>query len=58
MKKQNNYFGYGDKYSMRPENWGRQLRKNSQKLQNVTLTCMSYEKLFSRKLKKDTLPVI
>ena len=58
MKRQNNYFGYGDKYSMRPENWGRQLRKNSHKLQNVMLTSMSYEKLFSRKFKNDTFMFI
>jgi len=43
MKWVNCYFGYGDKYSMRPENWGRQLRKNHSKLQNVNLTCLTYK---------------
>lgn len=38
MKFENMYFGYGDKYSMRPENWPRQLLKNSAKLQGVELS--------------------
>ena len=38
MKFENMYFGYGEKYSMRPENWPRQLLKNSAKLQGVELS--------------------
>lgn len=38
MKFENMYFGYGYKYSMRPENWPRQLLKNSAKLQGVELS--------------------
>ena len=45
MKSQNCYFGYGEKYSMRPENWGRQLRKNSIKLQGVELTSLDFGKV-------------
>jgi DNA adenine methylase len=45
MKKENCYFGYGDKYSMRPENWRRHLEKTSQKLQNVLITNCDFEKV-------------
>jgi len=37
MNMKNCYWGYGDKYSMRPENWGRNIRRTSQKLQNVNI---------------------
>lgn len=37
MKVENCYFGYGDKYSMRPENWRRHLLLTSSKLQDVKL---------------------
>ena len=43
MKKENCYFGYGDKYSMRPENWPRHLRTVSDRLQDVELTCLDFE---------------
>ena len=39
MQFQNCYFGYGDKYSMRPENWPRNILRTSEKLQNVELRC-------------------
>lgn len=42
MKPQNCYWGYGDKYSMRPENWPRNIRRTSDKLQNVQLTCLDF----------------
>ncbi len=40
MQFQNCYFGYGDKYSMRPENWPRNIARASQKLQGVALRCI------------------
>ena len=43
MKAENCYFGYGDKYSMRPENWPRHLRTVSDRLQGVELTCRDFE---------------
>lgn len=43
MKKENCYFGYGDKYSMRPENWPRHLRTVSDRLQGVKLTSLDFE---------------
>lgn len=43
MKQQNCYWGYGDKYSMRPENWPRNIRRTSEKLQNVEITCWDFE---------------
>jgi DNA adenine methylase len=42
MNMQNCYWGYGDKYSMRPENWPRHLRRCSEKLQGVKITCQEY----------------
>lgn len=43
MNPKNCYWGYGDKYSMRPENWGRSLLKTSQKLQGVELINLDFE---------------
>lgn len=45
MKPQNCYWGYGDKYSMRPENWPRNIRRTSEKLQNVKLTHWDFEQV-------------
>lgn len=53
MKKQNCFFGYGEKYSMRPENWGRQLIKNNLKLKNVELYNLDFEELISKYKNKD-----
>jgi len=39
MQKQNCYFGYGDKYSMQPKNWPRNILRTSEKLQGVELRC-------------------
>lgn len=43
MNPKNCYWGYGDKYSMRPENWGRSLIKTSAKLQGVEFTNLDFE---------------
>ncbi|TAE33255.1 MAG: DNA adenine methylase [Candidatus Kapaibacterium sp.] len=43
MNPKNCYWGYGDKYSMRPENWGRNILRTSQKLQGVQITCLDFE---------------
>jgi DNA adenine methylase len=45
MKKENCYWGYGDKYSMRPENWGRNILRTSEKLQDVKITSLDFEKV-------------
>lgn len=45
MNKQNCYWGYGDKYSMRPENWPRNIFRTSEKLQRVKLTSLDFEKV-------------
>jgi DNA adenine methylase len=42
MNMQNCYFGYGDKFSMRPENWTRNIMRTSEKLQNVKLTNLDF----------------
>ena len=43
MNMQNCYWGYGDKFSMRPENWPNNIRRTSQKLQGVKLSCKDFE---------------
>lgn len=45
MKLQNCYWGYGEKYSMRPENWGRNILRTSAKLQNIEITCFDFEQV-------------
>lgn len=45
MNMQNCYWGYGDKYSMRPVNWPANIRRTSAKLQNVKLTCLDFEQI-------------
>ena len=50
MRPENCYWGFGDKYSMRPENWPAHLRTVSDKLQDVTLTSSDFEPVI------DTLP--
>lgn len=47
MRRENCYFGYGDKYSMRPENWGNHLKTTSEKLQGVTLCNYDFEKIIT-----------
>ena len=43
MKHQNCYWGYGEKYSMRPENWPPHLRTVSEKLQGAYLSDNDFE---------------
>jgi len=43
MNMQNCYWGYGEKYSMRPENWPRNILRTSEKLQGVKLTSLDFE---------------
>ena len=43
MKPENCYWGYGEKYSMRPENWPPHLRTVSDKLQGVSLETKDFE---------------
>lgn len=45
MNMQNCYWGYGDKYSMRPENWPRNILQSSKKLQNVRITSFDFERV-------------
>ncbi|MDQ3141271.1 MAG: DNA adenine methylase [Bacteroidota bacterium] len=45
MKPQNCFWGYGEKYSMRPENWARNILRTSEKLQNVKITNFDFEML-------------
>ncbi len=43
MRPENCYWGFGNKYSMRPENWPPHLRTVSDKLQDVELTALDFE---------------
>ncbi len=45
MNMKNCYWGYGEKYSMRPENWPRNIRRTSEKLQNVNITNLDFEQV-------------
>jgi DNA adenine methylase len=45
MNMKNCYWGYGEKYSMRPENWGRNIFRTSDKLQTVKITSLDFEKV-------------
>ncbi len=45
MNMQNCFWGYGDKYSMRPENWPRNVIRTSNKLKGVELLCEDFEKV-------------
>ena len=45
MNMQNCFWGYGDKYSMRPENWPKAIRRTSEKLQGVKLTAYDFDKV-------------
>ncbi len=48
MNMKNCYFGYGDKFSMRPENWGANILRTSHKLQGVKLTCLDFESVLKQ----------
>jgi DNA adenine methylase len=45
MNMKNCYWGYGDKYSMRPENWGANILRTSQKLQGTHITNLDFEEV-------------
>lgn len=47
MNMQNCFWGYGDKYSMRPENWPGNIQRTSRKLQGVKLTCKDFEQVIT-----------
>ncbi len=48
MNTKNQFWGYGEKYSMRPENWPRNILRTSHKLQNVKLTSMDFEQVLEQ----------
>lgn len=48
MNMHNCYWGYGDKYSMRPENWPRSIRQASKKLQDVRITQLDFEEVIAQ----------
>ena len=48
MNYQNMYFGYGDKFSMQPKNWPRNILRTSEKLQKVKLTSLDFEKVIDK----------
>jgi DNA adenine methylase len=45
MNMQNCYWGYGDKFSKRPENWPQTIRDASEKLHGVKLTQWDFERV-------------
>ena len=45
MNFQNMYWGYGEKYSMTPRNWPRNILRTSEKLQGVRLTALDFEEV-------------
>ncbi len=45
MNPANCYWGYGPKYSMQPKNWPVHLRRCSEKLQGVVLSCWDFERV-------------
>lgn len=48
MKSQNCFWGYGEKYSMRPENWPRNILRTSEKLQDVELTSNDFSDVIEK----------
>lgn len=48
MRSENCYWGFGDKYSMRPENWPPHLRTVADKLQGVELMALDFECVIDR----------
>lgn len=43
MNKNNMYWGYGDKFSMQPKNWPKNILRTNEKLQNVEITNLDFE---------------
>ena len=54
MNRKNCYWGYGEKYSMKPENWPRQIIKNHIKLRGVKISSINALESIENNLKKDT----
>ena len=48
MRPENCYWGFGEKYSMRPENWPPHLRTVSDRLQGVELLSLDFEEVIDR----------
>lgn len=48
MNYQNMYWGYGDKFSMQPKNWPRNILRTSEKLKKVKLTSWDFEKVIDK----------
>lgn len=48
MNMKNCYWGYGDKYSMRPENWRSHLLKVSKKLQGVKILNKDFQEIIEK----------
>ncbi len=53
MNMKNCYWGYGDKYSMRPENWGNNILRTSLKLKDVDITQLDFEEVLDNIQAKD-----
>jgi len=47
MNMKNCYWGYGDKFSMRPQNWPRNILRSSEKLSSVVLSCLDFETIIN-----------
>lgn len=45
MNHQNMYFGYGDKFSMQPKNWPKNILRTSEKLQDTIIENKDFEKI-------------
>lgn len=45
MNFQNMYWGYGDKYSMQPKNWAKNILRTSEKLQGATISSLDFEEV-------------
>jgi DNA adenine methylase len=43
MNMKNCFWGYGDKYSMRPENWPRNILRTAEKLEGVKITNLDFD---------------
>lgn len=48
MNIQNCFWGYGDKFSMRPENWPRNILRTCSKLEGVRLTSLDFEEVINQ----------
>lgn len=48
MNMQNCYWGYGEKFSMRPENWPRNILRTANKLRDVKLTSLDFEEVIEK----------